>query len=60
MLVFYVNQPILFKYCNLGGYNWLYIWLKWGRYEMDVLDWKADEMIRLILCGMEMGGTHSL
>jgi hypothetical protein len=36
MFVFYVNQLILFKYCNVGGYNWLYIWLKWGRYEMDV------------------------
>jgi len=50
----------LLKYCNLGGYNWLYIWLKWGRYEMNVWDWKTDEIIRLILCGIEMGGTHSL
>jgi len=27
---------------------------------MNVWSWKTDEMIRLILCGMEMGGTHSL
>jgi hypothetical protein len=32
---------------------------KWGRYEMNVWGWKTDE-IRLILCGTEMGGTHSL
>jgi hypothetical protein len=57
---YYVNQLLLFKYWNLGGYNRLNMWLKLGRYERNVWGWKTDEILRLILCGIEMCGTDSL